>query len=118
MIRTGEDPAEIKTMLVRTGATGTTCHDEYVPDPDIIRALLSAGKVEIVGRDSAGGILVSAGDVNASAHPLISLFDKPALGAELGRAARGRAERPFSVEAVGGQLGTMLNLQPSPGATR
>jgi glycosyltransferase involved in cell wall biosynthesis len=60
------------------------------------------------GGAAAGGIVVPRGDATAFAGALGRVLDDAALGRELGRRARQRAEQAFSLEAVGRQLGDVL----------
>jgi starch synthase len=78
----------------------------------------ASGVSEIVGRERVGGILVPVGDVDALAAALGRLIDDPALSVDLGRGARRRAEEMFSVEAVGRQLGALLDLRHGAEAPR
>jgi starch synthase len=67
------------------------------------------GVAEVVPRGEAdGGIVVPGGDRSALAEALLRLLDDPALQARLGRVARERMEREFSIEAIGPRLRQFL----------
>ncbi|HKB05963.1 MAG TPA: glycosyltransferase family 4 protein [Gemmataceae bacterium] len=67
----------------------------------------------LAGGEAVGGILVPVGDVRALATALATLLDDPARCQALGRCARERAERAFSLEAVGEQLRDFLSRVPA-----
>jgi glycosyltransferase involved in cell wall biosynthesis len=60
------------------------------------------------GGEQSGGLLVPPGDARALAEALGRVFDNQALTCELGRRARCRVEKCFSMEAVGKQLSVLL----------
>lgn len=56
------------------------------------------------GGEASGGIVVPRGDATALAEALGHLLDDEAWGCELGKRARYRVEKYFSLEAIGKQL--------------
>jgi glycosyltransferase involved in cell wall biosynthesis len=67
------------------------------------------GARELAGDgDENGGVLVPRGSAPQLADALLTLLLAPARRDRLGRAARRRVEREFSIAAVGRQLGAAL----------
>jgi len=65
------------------------------------------------GGETSGGIVVPRGDAMALAEALGRLLDDPARSRELGKRARCRAEKYFSLEAIGKQLREFMFTQTS-----
>jgi glycosyltransferase involved in cell wall biosynthesis len=64
----------------------------------------ASGMPDLLEGDEPAGVLVPRGDPAALSSALGPLLDDPDLAASLGAAARRRAERSFSLDAVGAQL--------------
>jgi glycosyltransferase involved in cell wall biosynthesis len=138
LLGSGEDTAEVRRLVDGLSLEGVLLIEEWVQDRDRLRTYLSAADLyvfpsrheglpvspleamacglPVVGTDAQGvrdvvgdcGVVVPRGDVRALVHALGVLLDQDDRRLELGRAARRRAEKLFSLDAVGRRLRAFL----------
>lgn len=83
-------------VILEAAACGTPA---IVSDLPGVRTVVAAGET---------GLIIPPGDVAALAAAMRKLFTESALSEDMGRAARTRAERQYSKEAVSSKLSTLI----------
>ena len=111
------DPARLRRLLCAGDVYAFPSRHEGFPVAPVeamacglpLVATDAQGMADILeGGEEDGGILVARDDLDALTGALGDLLDDPARRDELGRQARARVERAFSLEAVGRQLRATL----------
>lgn len=98
--------ADVFVLPTRAEAFGMVLQEAAAAGVPAIATRLNATP-EIV-EDGRTGLLVTRGDVAALADAMQALAASPALRREIGRAARARAERLWSIDAYGAALTDVL----------